>query len=836
MWLRGSSNTRKMLTTMHSSPVLCILLTAGFITGVVGQDCAFMPGPVTSSYDTVSTTVDCHQRQPDSVGLSDTTGNRTGVVVYLHNCITVPVRMFLNVTVGLSTVALLSNGSEVLLEGTFEGLENIAELRLEGFQMLRSLSSAVFRPLKNLEQLILVGFGFHKLTYAELGAALYRLSGTPLSRIVMHEIHSNRNEKALDISSLFRMQNVNVRELVFSHNIITSISGRLSRTLPDLNYICTGANTAYFSAMNVLLDAWLLLPNVTETSFYAYPSPDPPSSGEPMSRKINIADLDIEILMTFFPLQENCYSMIKFRVSRSLRRLTVRNLGVLDPVIDKPICFDSSNNIEYMDWAGSPMPTNSLRMTGLNQLKYLDIQNTRIVGLPHDFLHYFPKLEIINLGQLSIGEWMKNINSSFFGNRPTLRELHLGNSQLTTIPSTAFELSPLLEVLNLSSNSLRTFDVSFSNNSSLSYLNLSDNAISSLSENVLDELNEIAQLRLQAGEMLTVDLRRNRLSCLCNSIRFIRQLQDWITKQEVDVPGFDEYSCLYLNGSSVAVSQVDVHQSVSQCSVLGEFKNGSDCPCDDHLRQRLELVRLSLHGYVCRSSGGKLLPMGIHSLPICPDFSIYKSKTFISLVVVGCVLVLGLVVVSIVLYRHRKNERLHRIIQRLSMPRIVRLGIQHVMAQSRQDPNSFKHDLFLYIQDNDHQATLRWFDAELSPYRRVLRDDDFSPGLKLETRLRNIWKCRWLVPVLSQSFVDDGECCDFIARAQYARPHAIVPVVWTEFHTDDLTINSLLDTAEPVTWPGDSASDVDKATFWKTLLERTKCEIYMDEQCGLRLR
>jgi len=94
------------------------------------------------------------------------------------------------------------------------------------------------------------------------------------------------------------------------------------------------------------------------------------------------------------------------------------------------------------------------------------------------------------------------------------------------------------------------------------------------------------------------------------------------------------------------------------------------------------------------------------------------------------------------------------------------------------------------------------FYGELSPYRRVLRDDDFSPGLKLETRLRNIRTCRWLVPVLSQSFVDDGECCDFIARAQYARPHAIVPVVWTEFHTDDLTINSLLDTAEPshVAW------------------------------------
>ena len=212
--------------------------------------------------------------------------------------------------------------------------------------------------------------------------------------------------------------------------------------------------------------------------------------------------------------------------------------------------------------------------------------------------------------------------------------------------------------------------------------------------------------------------------------------------------------------------------------------------------------------------------MSVLPLPGCPDF--FRSATFIAPVVVGCFLALGLVVVSVVLYRHRKNERLQRIIRHLSMNRIVRLGIQHVMAQNREDPSSFKHDVFLYVQDNDQEAAGQRFDAELAPYRRVLRDDEFSVGLKLETLLRNIRTCRWLVPVLSQSFVDDGECCDFIARAQYARPHAIVPVVWTAFHTDDLTINSLLDTAEPITWPGDSASDAEKAAFWKILLERTE--------------
>ena len=536
---------------------------------------------------------------------------------------------------------------------------------------------------------------------------------------------------------------------------------------------------------------------------------------------IHNMDLDLTILSKLLPYsgQNKCYMGLKFPLTPSLRRMTVRNIQLFNDVIDKPICFDNTNNIEYMDFAGSPLPTNSTRISGLDQLKHFDMQNTGIVELPSDFLRYFPKLETINLVQLSIGKSMRHINSSFFGNCPTLKEIHLGDCQLTTIPSTAFELLPALETLNLSSNSLQTFDVSLSNNRNLSHLNLSGNGISTLSEDVLVELAEIVQLRLQAGELLTVDLRRNPLSCLCNSTHFVTQLQDWVMTQDVNVAGFEEYICLYQNGSVVAMSKVDVDQSENQCRVLSEVKNGSNCPCDDDLRQRLKLVRMSLHGYFCRNSDGNLVSMTVHPLPVCPDFS--TSATFIVPIVIAGVLALVLVVISIMLYRHRKSKRLHWIIERVGMRRVVRLAIHHLMAQNREDPSIFDHEVFLYIQDNDDEVTRRLFDMELSPYRNVLRHDDFRVGLKLETLLENVRTCRWLVPVLSPNFVDDGECCDFIARAQFSRPHAIVPVVWTAFHTDNLTINSLLDTAEPIRWPGDAASDVAKAAFWKTLRERT---------------
>jgi len=635
----------------------------------------------------------------------------------------------------------------------------------------------------------------------------------------MHEIHSAVNEKVLNVTTLFRMQNVSVRELSFSNNVITGISGRLSQTLPDLNYVCVGGNARYYAAMNALLDLWLFMPSINEVIIYAYPMPDtlnPAQSGG----GIPIKKLDSTITehLIWYLFRKNCYGGLQLPLTASLRRLTMRNLQLLDAEIDKPFCF-ASNNIEYMDFAGCPLPRTTTRIAGLDRLKYLSLQNTGIVKLPDDFLRYFPLLEAINLAQLPLGKSMEQIDSGFFGNCPTLTEIHLGDCQLTTIPPTAFVLVPSLETLNLSSNSLRSFDVSLRNSSNLSNLNLSGNAISTLSEDVLAELNVIAQRRLEAGEMLTVDLRGNQLSCLCNSTQLVRQLQDWVEKRKVNVAGFEELTCLYPNGSVLAVSEVDADQSVSQCSVLTEVKSGSDCPCDGSLRRRLERIRLSLDGYFCRMSDGQLVSMTVHPLPSCPDF--YRSATFIVPVVVGGVLALFLSVSLIVLYRHRKDERLHRIIQRVSMRRIVRLGIQHVLARNRDEPDNFRQDVFVYIQDDDDEAARRRFDVHLSQHRDVLYHGDFRAGLKLETLMEDVRTSRWLVPVLSANFVDDAECRFFLAHAQYSRPHAIVPVVWSQFHTDDLTISSLLDTAEPITWPGDQASEERKAVFWNTLLERT---------------
>jgi len=328
----------------QSSGLLFHLLAAATIATVASHDCAFVPQPITASNDTAVVQVDCNRRHPHDDELRDTTGDNTGLVVYLVNCTTVPVGLFVNASAKLSSVAVVSGNSEVLLEGTFEGLQNVVELRLEGFQTLASLSSAVFCPLRRLERFLLVGFGADKLRYAELAAAMRGLSGTPLSRIVLHEIHSGFNEKILNVTE-FQIQNVSVRELVFSNNIVTGFSGRLSPVLPDLEYFCVGMNARYYAAMNLMLDAWLFLPRIDDMVAYAYPEPNAASTVLPDSKFPYSLDSAIWLELTRY-YSADCHIGLQLPLNPSLRRLTMRNFQLMDVVIHKPICFYSKNNVE----------------------------------------------------------------------------------------------------------------------------------------------------------------------------------------------------------------------------------------------------------------------------------------------------------------------------------------------------------------------------------------------------------------------------------------------------------------------------------------------------------
>ena len=135
----------------------------------------------------------------------------------------------------------------------------------------------------------------------------------------------------------------------------------------------------------------------------------------------------------------------------------------------------------------------------------------------------------------------------------------------------------------------------------------------------------------------------------------------------------------------------------------------------------------------------------------------------------------------------------------------------------------FDLDIIVFAQDEDRSAVHNHFMGALLGRRRVITRDDFRPGVpEVEAMAESIRRCRWIVPVLTANFVADPVCVDFLSRAQFSRPHALIPIIWEQaLDVTDVSIAELLRIGDPLYWPGDLAAAEDKREFWSSLLERT---------------
>lgn len=183
-----------------------------------GEKCGPVPGSFALTNDTVVISSDCRRSDlsPHHAIVSELHKNVTHLAVRLFHCDTVPVGLFTNVTDNLTSVTLASEDTARLLEGTFNGLEHITELRLLGFASLITLSRTVFEPLRNLETLILDRLGQNHIKLSDLGKTIQQLSGSSIRDIVLTDIRSavkQRGDRILNMND-FAIKNASVKSLI----------------------------------------------------------------------------------------------------------------------------------------------------------------------------------------------------------------------------------------------------------------------------------------------------------------------------------------------------------------------------------------------------------------------------------------------------------------------------------------------------------------------------------------------------------------------------------------------------------------------------------------------
>ena len=811
-----------------------LLTVTTLLSVVAGEKCGYVPAPLAARNDTVVIRLDCNQSTPLSHGSLQLPDNATHVAVQLRNCPTVPIGLFTNVTDNLTSVTVASEDAVELLKETFEGLQHVNDLRLLGFTKLKNLSRSVFEPLRNTQVLILDGFGRSNIEISYLGSVIQKLSGTPIKRIVLNEIKDRLFFYQSMSMNDFKISNASVKELIIT-DVPMALRGSIRLAFPELTCFCKGSYVDEQTAetLPAILDL-TLSDHLNELVLYRSQSvPVVPSKNV---HNVRLTDLIKSILrmrslypdlvkyLVNSPVSQDCEFGFQIIAPVTLSKIMLNGLTFFKMNADKPICVDKNNNLMRLDFTDSIMPNTIPIFSGLEKLKYYSLEHSSIRHLPYTLLQYYPSLEVLKLSKNDIGKFFENIDSDFFGSCPTLSRVHLHDCNITKIPSTIFSRSVNLQHIDLSRNYLRILNIDVTNCTKLNVLNLSRSNIESISHNSTVQLTQLA-LRRTERDYLVVDLRSNRLHCLCNSTNYIEWLQRLPAESKIEFPGFLSYTCLHPNGTNVHVSEVTISTLEQQCNVIQTLVNGSDCPCDEEKRKRLQQVRVHLDSFFCRNDEGYLVSMKNWPLPNC--FNPYLRASFIAPVVVGGVLAITVLITVglLIYYRNSKPVRQVRDCFEMNPVRFVQAALQYVMLHNHAEEQrtEFRFDMIIFTQDDDRSSIHSLFTEALARDKRLITRDDFLPGAaEVDAMVESIQVCQWIVPVLTSNFLRDSVCVDFISRVQFSRPHALITVVWEQpLDVTDVTIAELLRTGEPLYWPGDAAAPEDKLNFWSSLLERT---------------
>ncbi len=227
---------------------------------------------------------------------------------------------------------------------------------------------------------------------------------------------------------------------------------------------------------------------------------------------------------------------------------------------NETLCFAPTNQMEYLDasynYYGDSLNFGFGILKGLDQLWYMNLQYNELLFTNFASFQHLGRLKYLLLGGNRM-EMENDTDRVRLNGVPELLVVDLEGTGLDILNENEFEHVPNLEILNLSRNSLRQFEVNISGLWKLSLLNISDNLISVLPPVVRDHLDTLAH-----RSNVTVDLSRNSfLSCHCQNLDFVR----WLKKSLVKFAARDATLCMHPDLGAVPPWSVNLRDLRASC-------------------------------------------------------------------------------------------------------------------------------------------------------------------------------------------------------------------------------------------------------------------------------
>ncbi|XP_048728735.2 toll-like receptor 4 [Ostrea edulis] len=239
------------------------------------------------------------------------------------------------------------------------------------------------------------------------------------------------------------------------------------------------------------------------------------------------------------------------------------NHASLHSAIEK-VVISSNNSVKNIDLGSNYIENLTGPVHGLDKVEVVDFSHNFISVLSPYFFPSFPKMTKLNLGQNLLGNCLNNDNSTYFRNLTNLKDLDLSKNVIRSISPENFDGLDALEVLNLSYNLLSDFYLNEGQVSSLKLVDLSFNALSSISDTTTKALESI-----QRNHQLKINLTGNDLRCTCDALDLLK----WMVKSEITFVDKHLYSCRTKNMTQESMTDLDliVKTLVKKCDDYEEI-------------------------------------------------------------------------------------------------------------------------------------------------------------------------------------------------------------------------------------------------------------------------
>ena len=165
---------------------------------------------------------------------------------------------------------------------------------------------------------------------------------------------------------------------------------------------------------------------------------------------------------------------------------------------------------------------------------------------------------------LSRGNRLYNIETDpgfrtlFFRNEK-LKYVDMSNNNLRIIPADMFSMNLLLEIIDLSVNTLSYIKINLSANEGLRELNLRHNRIKTLAPELM---NSMENMFASKDTIFKLNLEENDLVCECDNIEFVA----WMKTTPTDIENKNDLVCTDMDATKRRIIEIEIQGLEDRCS------------------------------------------------------------------------------------------------------------------------------------------------------------------------------------------------------------------------------------------------------------------------------